>query len=128
MFPSLFIAGTLYGIPPTKIIYDVMIAANSDFSTPYGYQTNMMVAGLGAHTFKDFLRFGVPLQILLIPVTTLAIYYVEYWYLVSAAAALIFLLSLVVIFFSPVINKYLSSFTGVISGKRRIEKQLDVGI
>jgi di/tricarboxylate transporter len=43
----------------------IMTAASADFSTPIGYQTNLMVWGLGGYEFLDYTKFGVPLQIIL---------------------------------------------------------------
>ncbi|PNW84836.1 hypothetical protein CHLRE_03g160400v5 [Chlamydomonas reinhardtii] len=43
-------------------LYALMIGASSDFSTPIGYQTNLMVSGPGGYRFLDFTRFGLPLQ------------------------------------------------------------------
>ena len=41
----------------------VAIAASFAFATPIGYQTNMMVYGPGGYRFTDFIRVGLPLQI-----------------------------------------------------------------
>eukprot|EP01100_Stratorugosa_tubuloviscum_P005739 TRINITY_DN254_c0_g2_i1.p1 TRINITY_DN254_c0_g2~~TRINITY_DN254_c0_g2_i1.p1 ORF type:complete len:669 (-),score=352.75 TRINITY_DN254_c0_g2_i1:136-2142(-) len=54
------------GVADVKIyLYCVMVAASADFSTPIGYQTNLMVWGPGGYKFYDYTRFGFPLQVLL---------------------------------------------------------------
>lgn len=45
-------------------LYVIMLGATTDFSTPIGYQTNLMVAGPGGYEFLDFTRFGLPLQVI----------------------------------------------------------------
>ncbi|KAB7628468.1 SLC13 family permease [Alkalilimnicola sp. S0819] len=50
------------GVAPTAMAVAVMFAANLSFATPTGYQTNLMVYGLGGYRFGDYVRFGLPLQ------------------------------------------------------------------
>ncbi len=49
----------------------IMMAASASFATPIGYQTNLMVYGVGGYRFGDYVRIGVPLTILIGLVTVL---------------------------------------------------------
>ena len=57
--------GHTLGMDPRGLVVAVMFAASAAFSTPIGYQTNMLVYGPGGYRFTDYLRVGIPLNILL---------------------------------------------------------------
>jgi di/tricarboxylate transporter len=60
------------GVDPRPLVIVVMIGASASFATPIGYQTNTLVYGPGGYRFSDFLRFGVPLNVICAVVTTIA--------------------------------------------------------
>jgi len=53
------------GIDPVTVVLTVIFAANCSFATPIAYQTNLLVLGPGRYNFKDYVKFGFPLIILL---------------------------------------------------------------
>jgi di/tricarboxylate transporter len=57
--------GVDMGVDPRPFIVAVMIGASIGFAIPAGYQTHMMVYSAGGYRFTDFIRVGVPLDILL---------------------------------------------------------------
>ena len=52
-------------VPLEPFIVCIIFAANCSFATPVGYQTNLLVLGPGRYRFRDYLRSGIPLIILL---------------------------------------------------------------
>lgn len=58
-------------------LYTLMIGASSCFSTPIGYQTNVMVHGPGGYRFADWLRFGAPMQLVLGVAAVLTVHFVH---------------------------------------------------
>ena len=61
------------GVDPRPLVIVVMIGASASFATPIGYQTNTLVYGPGGYNFMDFIRFGVPLNVISAIVVTIAI-------------------------------------------------------
>ncbi len=47
----------------------ICIGASAGFATPFGYQTNLMVYGPGGYRFTDYLRVGIPLDLVFMAVT-----------------------------------------------------------
>ena len=69
--PIAFSIATKLGLPPEPLILAVLFGCNLCYATPIAYQTNMLIMGEGSYEFKDYIRTGVPLVILM--VTTLSI-------------------------------------------------------
>ena len=63
-FPVGLSAATQLGVSPTPFCIAICIAASASFSSPIGYQTNMIVQGLGGYKFRDFVLTGLPLNII----------------------------------------------------------------
>lgn len=64
VFPVALSAAQGLGVNPMPFMICLMIAASASFSSPLGYQTNLMVFGPGGYRFADYLRFGLPLNLL----------------------------------------------------------------
>jgi di/tricarboxylate transporter len=63
IFPIAHAATQQAGIDFMAFVYVLMLAASGNFLTPISYQTNLMVYGPGGYRFTDFVRFGLPLQL-----------------------------------------------------------------
>ena len=69
VFPIALATSGSLGVSFMPFAIAVMMAASASFSTPIGYQTNLMVYGPGGYRFTDYFRVGVPLNLLLCVVT-----------------------------------------------------------
>jgi di/tricarboxylate transporter len=72
MVPIILAIVTQAGLNPEPFMFAVMMAASASFATPLGYQTNLMVYGPGGYRFSDFLKAGLPMN-LIIGVSTVTI-------------------------------------------------------
>jgi di/tricarboxylate transporter len=64
MFPVGLSAATEVGLSPEATAVAIAVAASASFATPVGYQTNLMVYGPGGYKYTDYLRFGLPLTLI----------------------------------------------------------------
>ena len=56
--------GLTLGVDPRPFIIATCVASSASFSTPIGYQTNTYVYSVGGYRFTDFIRIGLPLNII----------------------------------------------------------------
>ena len=72
-FPIAISAATHVNADPMPFVVAVAVGASAAFSTPFGYQTNMIVYGPGGYRFRDFVKVGLPLNIIIMIVALLII-------------------------------------------------------
>lgn len=73
MFPIAIAVAEAAGVSFMPYVIAVMVAASCGFITPIGYQTNLMVYGPGGYRFMDFVRFGLPLNVICGIITLLVV-------------------------------------------------------
>ena len=64
-FPFCVESARILHVSPRPFIMAAALAASFAFASPIGYQTHMMVFGPGGYRFTDFMRVGIPLNILM---------------------------------------------------------------
>ena len=91
MFPIAASAAARLNIDPTRMIIALMLGS-SDYTTPQGHQTNLMIYGPGAYVFSDYQKLGIPLEVFLNIVQLICLAFIDLWYITTIAAAFFLLL------------------------------------
>ena len=73
MFPIALATAAEAGLAARPFAIGVAVAASMSFLTPIGYQTNMIVYGMGGYRFWDFARLGLPLIAVTITISLITI-------------------------------------------------------
>ncbi len=76
MFPVALTLANALGVNFMPFVIAIMMGASASFATPIGYQTNLMVYGPGGYRFTDYLKIGLPLNLLTAVVAVLIIPFV----------------------------------------------------
>jgi di/tricarboxylate transporter len=63
-FPIALEASKQLGVDPYPFFITICMAASASFLTPIGYQTNLIVQGIGNYRFGDFIKVGLPLSVI----------------------------------------------------------------
>ena len=64
--PIAFAIASQLGLPAEPLILAVLFGCNLCYATPIAYQTNMLIMGEGSYVFKDYIKTGVPLVVIMV--------------------------------------------------------------
>jgi di/tricarboxylate transporter len=68
-FPIALATAKQLNVNFTPFIFAIMMAGSAGFTMPLGYQTHLMVYGPGGYVFKDFIKIGLPLSLIVAALT-----------------------------------------------------------
>jgi di/tricarboxylate transporter len=69
VFPIAFSVAQSMGVNFIPFAIVIIMAASASFSTPLGYQTNLMIYGPGGYKYSDYLKIGLPLNLIVAIIT-----------------------------------------------------------
>jgi len=73
VFPIALSLAQQTGTDPMAFILPLTLAASAGFASPIGYQTHLLVYGPGGYRFGDFVKVGVPLNLLFMLTTVILV-------------------------------------------------------
>jgi len=53
------------GLPAEPFVLAVLFGANMSYATPMAYKTNLIIMSAGNYTFREFVKVGVPLTLIM---------------------------------------------------------------
>ncbi|WP_198147610.1 SLC13 family permease [Erythrobacter sp. AP23] len=71
--PIAFAIASKLGLPPEPLVLAVLFGCNLCYATPIAYQTNMLIMAEGSYEFRDYVRTGVPLVLIMVLMLSLAL-------------------------------------------------------
>ncbi|CCK80798.1 MULTISPECIES: SLC13 family permease [Desulfobacula] len=73
LLPIAVTTAASFGVDPRPFIIGICFGASACFATPIGYQTNLLVYGPGRYRFSDYIKIGLPLNIIVIVLSSILI-------------------------------------------------------
>lgn len=89
LFPIALNAAEQTGTDRILMSFSLMLGASASFMTPFGYTTNLLIYGPGGYKYNDFLKFGTPMQLVLLLLSTLFLVVANVWWISWIASALV---------------------------------------
>ncbi|RDC59733.1 putative transporter [Alteripontixanthobacter maritimus] len=71
--PIAFSIANQLGMPAEPLVLAVLFGCNLCYATPIAYQTNMLIMSEGSYEFRDYIRTGVPLVVLMVATLSIAL-------------------------------------------------------
>ncbi len=72
-YPIAYQSAVSLGVNPLTFCVALMIAVSSSFATPIGSPTHMMVYGPGGYRFGDFMKIGIPMNLIILAANLLIV-------------------------------------------------------
>ena len=71
--PIAFAIATKLDLPPEPLVLAVLFGCNLCYATPVAYQTNMLIMAEGNYEFRDYIRTGIPLVLIMVAALSIAL-------------------------------------------------------